>query len=283
MALDHGITWFDTAPPYGDGQAEALLGACLKGRRTQAVICTKVGIARPRTDPAKAWVRSMLRPLVKAAPGLRSLVAKGRGPAQRTPLTGASVTASLEASLRDLQTDCVDVLALHDPSMEDVVDHNVLSALDAAVTSGKARAISVAGAPDVALQGLLGSEVFRVVQFPFDAFTPVVETVKGAAPEAFCAIHSVLGSGGLQRAIRAVREVPRIAAALADTGYVGPSGPSDFLLDMALAENEDGVVLMSMFRPENIQRNVRRASGPVRAEAMRSLKAILQDGANGPQ
>ena len=51
-ALDHGITLIDTAPVYGLGNAEELVGRALAqyGKREQVIIATKVGLsgARPR-------------------------------------------------------------------------------------------------------------------------------------------------------------------------------------------------------------------------------------------
>ena len=47
-ALELGITFFDTAPTYGDGTSEILLGQALKADRDRVAIATKVG---PRDDP----------------------------------------------------------------------------------------------------------------------------------------------------------------------------------------------------------------------------------------
>lgn len=83
-ALSAGCNFFDTAPGYGDGASEVLLGQALKGRRREAVICTKFGHGGPDGEDF-------------SVSGLRS---------------------SLEGSLRRLQTDHVDVLLLHNPPAE---------------------------------------------------------------------------------------------------------------------------------------------------------------------
>src|SRR2546428_462372 len=70
-ALELGVTFFDTAPTYGDGTSETLLGQALKADRDRVAIATKVG---PRDDPRR----------------------------------------SLEASLRRLATDYVDLIQLHE-------------------------------------------------------------------------------------------------------------------------------------------------------------------------
>ena len=43
-ALDAGVTCFDTAPSYGNGHAEELLGAALEGHRENVVLVTKGGL-----------------------------------------------------------------------------------------------------------------------------------------------------------------------------------------------------------------------------------------------
>ena len=43
-ALDHGITWIDTAPVYGVGHSEEVVGKALKDRRHSAILSTKCGL-----------------------------------------------------------------------------------------------------------------------------------------------------------------------------------------------------------------------------------------------
>jgi len=43
-ALDLGITLIDTAPVYGQGHSEEVVGRALKGRRDRAILATKVGL-----------------------------------------------------------------------------------------------------------------------------------------------------------------------------------------------------------------------------------------------
>ncbi|MDP0498307.1 MAG: aldo/keto reductase [Verrucomicrobiota bacterium JB024] len=77
-SLEAGITAFDTAPMYGDGASETLLGEVLKHRREQIFLADKV----------------------------------------MAPLTAAGIKASCEASLRRLQTDYVDLLQIHWPDRD---------------------------------------------------------------------------------------------------------------------------------------------------------------------
>ncbi|MGH7671486.1 MAG: aldo/keto reductase [Gemmatimonadales bacterium] len=57
-AVDRGITFFDTAPTYGDGASETLLGRALKSRREAVTIATKVG---PKGDARTSLEDSLRR------------------------------------------------------------------------------------------------------------------------------------------------------------------------------------------------------------------------------
>src|SRR5580658_10577636 len=62
-AWEAGITLFDTARSYGFGEAEAVLGEFLRGKREQAVVATKFGIAPRKLSPLKR----VAVPIVRAA------------------------------------------------------------------------------------------------------------------------------------------------------------------------------------------------------------------------
>jgi aryl-alcohol dehydrogenase-like predicted oxidoreductase len=84
-ALDTGITVIDTAPVYGFGQAEEIVGKALKGgRRRHSIIATKVGLE---------WQDGK--------------VSRNSSPAR--------LRAELEGSLRRLQTDVIDLYQVHWP------------------------------------------------------------------------------------------------------------------------------------------------------------------------
>lgn len=86
-ALDRGMNFFDTAPGYGDGASETLLGVALNGRRAEAVINTKIS----------------------------------HGPDAATGFEPQRIRSSIEDSLQRLQTDYLDSVLLHNPPF-DVLD-----------------------------------------------------------------------------------------------------------------------------------------------------------------
>lgn len=124
-ALDAGVTLVDTAPAYGLGRAESLVGRAIEGRRDEVVLVTKCGLV---------WDTDKGRPFV------------GQDDKTIHRYLGAeSVRQELEASLRRLRTDHVDVLITHwqDPTTPIAETMEALLALKA---EGKARAIGISNA-----------------------------------------------------------------------------------------------------------------------------------------
>jgi predicted oxidoreductase len=118
--LAQGITTMDQADIYGGYTAEALFGAALKaapGLRDKIEIVTKCDIVAPVGRHAGARVKHY-------------------------DTSAAHITASVEASLREMATDRIDLLLIHRPDpLIDPDDTGV--ALDALVTAGKVRAVGV--------------------------------------------------------------------------------------------------------------------------------------------
>jgi aryl-alcohol dehydrogenase-like predicted oxidoreductase len=98
-ALDAGMTHFDTASNYGEGQSEAFLGAALGNRRDEVVIATKVGV------PIPGW--------------------EGSGGAQPR-----YVRQVLERSLAELGTDYVDLYMIHFPDPKTPIEYTLESMND---------------------------------------------------------------------------------------------------------------------------------------------------------
>jgi predicted oxidoreductase len=118
--LNQGITTMDQADIYGGYTAEAILGAALKaapGLRDKIEIVTKCDIVAPVGRHAGARVKHY-------------------------DTSAAHITASVEASLREMATDRIDLLLIHRPDPLINPDETG-TALDALVASGKVRAVGV--------------------------------------------------------------------------------------------------------------------------------------------
>src|SRR5207248_1505143 len=108
-AMDAGFRHFDLAPAYGDGLVERELGRILGLRRAQVHIATKFGIPfRPigaLPMPAYFFLRA-------AGKAMRTSFGARYGERDFRPQT---LIRSLDASLRRLRTDYVDLLLVHEP------------------------------------------------------------------------------------------------------------------------------------------------------------------------
>ncbi|MGY4344975.1 aryl-alcohol dehydrogenase-like predicted oxidoreductase/glycosyltransferase involved in cell wall biosynthesis [Bradyrhizobium sp. GM7.3] len=253
-AYQLGVNWFDVAPPYGDGQAEAILGSFLKGRRDEAVICTKVGIARPEISAIKRLLRSPARWAVQAFPGLRKQISRARSVGSRPPLEPATLRMSVEASLRLLKTDYIDVLALHEPTVEDCTNPLVIETLTDLCKEGLARTISIAGSHDSILAGIRASAIFSGAQFPNNPFSNNVDAMRQNAPpdRVFLVTHGVFDP-------EASKRLGQILLDKSDRPQIDRS-PAQLLMDYALAKNPAGTVVLSMYSSHHIVENCAKAS-----------------------
>lgn len=106
-AIDLGVNFIDTADVYGDGRSERLIAQVRKERSETLYVATKAG---RRLDPHTA-----------------------------DGYNAANLTQFVERSLRNLETDCIDLLQLHCPPTEVYYRPEVFGALDDLVQAGKIR------------------------------------------------------------------------------------------------------------------------------------------------
>jgi len=106
-AIDLGVNFIDTADVYGDGHSERLIAQLRRERGEQIIVATKVG---RRLEPHRA-----------------------------AGYTRANLTAFVERSLSNLETDALDLLQLHCPPSAVYNMPEVFAALDALVAEGKLR------------------------------------------------------------------------------------------------------------------------------------------------
>lgn len=134
-ALDEGITYFDTAPGYGAGLSETIVGEAIRGHRQDIAIASKVGV-KPGQTPAD-WTRSV------------------------------------EHSLERLGIDQLDVLQFHGNSWADqladwVTSEGVLDWLESMRDRGLTRFIGLtAEVPSSGLDRLINTGRFDVLQIAY--------------------------------------------------------------------------------------------------------------------
>jgi aryl-alcohol dehydrogenase-like predicted oxidoreductase len=137
-ALDLGVNFFDTADVYGDGRSERLLARLRRERREMFYVATKAG---RRLEPHTA-----------------------------SGYTRQNLTSFVERSLKNLDSDALDLLQLHCPPTEVYYLPEVFDTLDALATAGKLRFYGVS--VEKVEEGLKALEYPQVqsVQIVFNIF-----------------------------------------------------------------------------------------------------------------
>src|SRR6202140_2010923 len=144
-ALDSGVNLIDTAPAYGQGHSEEVVGRALKGRRERAIIATKVALE---------WDE--------------------HGNVRRNA-SAARIQKEIEDSLRRLKTEKVDIYQVHWPDPAVPMDETA-KAMQALYDAGKIRAIGVSNFSPAQMDEFAEPAKLHTVQPPYNLFERAAET-----------------------------------------------------------------------------------------------------------
>lgn len=145
-ALDRGITLIDTAPIYGFGRSEEVVGLALaeRGRREQVVLATKCGLE---------WHND--NDIARNASATR-------------------IRKEVEESLRRLRTEYIDIYQIHWPD-PGVPAEETAETMAALYREGKIRAIGVSNFSVEAMQAFADAAPLHVSQSPYNLFERGIE------------------------------------------------------------------------------------------------------------
>lgn len=257
QAQEEGITYFDTARLYGEGRCEGFLGEAFSHMREEVILATKVGIL-PSARDLMTRVRAKTATTLRRLAPLRGLVPE---PAIQYPEFGvfdrARMQQSFETSLTQLRTDHVDLLLLHECTLEDVRRPEVMDFLNQMVREGKARAVGIAPrAEDMTAIARSGVPFGDVAQF--DASLRSGFPPEGGASPALVVTHSCLGQRFRDTIDQMATNVPlrnSWSDALGkDAG--DPATIAQAFLAHAIQQNPRGIVLFSTTKPDRLRSNL---------------------------
>lgn len=266
-AVDAGITFFDSAPGYGDGLSERRLGLGLAGLRHKVVVATKIG------------------PDAMAA---------------------GKVTESVERSLRHLGSDYIDLIQIHWPSRS-IPLAETLGELEALKRTGKVRAIGLSNFGALDLADALAIARPTTNQLPYSLLSRAIEfeivpACKEAGVGVLCYSPLLFGllAGGYERAEQVPdgrarsrhfsparklirhkepgceRETFEAIAAIRRVAQ-GLSVPmSDLAAAWLLHQPGVSAVLTGIRRPEQADANVKAASLSLDRETLAELDRVSQ-------
>jgi D-threo-aldose 1-dehydrogenase len=253
-AYDAGIRHFDTAPSYGYGQAERVLGEAFRSNRNEITITTKFGIQPPRNQNLVGLARHIISPVIRHLPGIKSRLSRAAaGLASRARFSPDELRMSIDASLMALRTDYIDILLLHEAVVADLSDE-LLGELQHSVDAGKIRTFGVGS------EAVAAAELYRVdhrfcpiMQFEWS----VLSGEQPAYPRSFLITHRSL-SDNLARLHAWLGATPAVARTWSKELGVDVTNPavlSRLMLAAARYANLDGVTLFSSRKPCNIRAN----------------------------
>ncbi|MGI8868455.1 MAG: aldo/keto reductase [Mycobacteriales bacterium] len=212
-ALDRGITYIDTAPSYGDGNSETLIGEVMRHRRHECLLATKVN-----------WEGA----------------------------SAADVIGSVEASLRRLQTDHVDLVQIHGGvyRAEDArfIAGGPLDGLRTMRADGKLRHIGITVEEPWTARPLLAETDVEVVQLAYNLiYQQAARRFLDEATEAGVGLVTMrtMTSGIFQR-----------AAGLLAPEWQGAHDLYDACLKFVLADSRIHAPIVGMRWPDEVDRNV---------------------------
>jgi aryl-alcohol dehydrogenase-like predicted oxidoreductase len=173
-AVDQGINLIDTAPVYGFGVSEEIVGAALEGIRSRAVIATKTGLE---------W---------------------RDGKVYRNA-TRARIMQEVDDSLRRLRTDYIDIYQVHWPDPRVPVEETA-EAMRSLHEQGKIRAIGVSNFSVAQMARFRQVAPLHVLQPPYNLFERAIET--DILPYCLANDIATLGYGALCRGLLSGRISP---------------------------------------------------------------------------
>jgi hypothetical protein len=276
-AFDAGLTHYDVARSYGYGEAESALGDFLARRRDEVTVTTKLGLEPPPRSRGLAFAKLAARKTVAAAPPLRRLARRGAAHLVKSGrFAVADARLSLEASLRELRTDYVDLLLLHECRPEDLSEE-LLEFLRSSVRAGRVRAFGIATQVGASRAIVAGSPEFaRVVQVGNSVTAAAVDSapelwrsgvITHSALEGLDAVHRHVTESG----DRASRWSSAVGADCSDRGVL-----ASLMLSWACFANATGVVLFSSRHTANIRANAAIDLSQPRNEQAARLAGLVQ-------
>jgi aryl-alcohol dehydrogenase-like predicted oxidoreductase len=239
-AVAAGVTVVDTANIYGQGQSEQIIGDFEHSERHRFFVITKVGQYLPGgrafLSPIKAAVRRAAR-----SPIVSRYLRRARAGSLPKNFSPAAIAASVDGSLKRLRRPRVDLLLLHNPTLDDLRNGEASNTLVELKRSGLASSIGVSCESVDVAEEAVACGLFDAIQIPFSLSDRSYLGAASAARQSGLAVigREVFGGPrppgqpplGREQAAETVRRL--IAEDCMDILLVGSTNPTRFgrLLD----------------------------------------------------
>lgn len=219
-ALALGVTVFDTANIYGQGDSERIVGRALRGRADSAFVMTKIG----KQFSAKLRLLRPLKPLIKPlvrGRGVRDAVVATRLASMDPDFVRTGYDRLLARSLRRLGMARVDVLFLHSPPIEVIRDPAPIDQLRLLAEHGRVGRWGISIDHPDELHAALPLAGLGALQIPYDIVRAEPDAVARARAQGVLIVaREVIGAQpelSPDAAIRTAARDPQVDVALVGT------------------------------------------------------------------
>jgi aryl-alcohol dehydrogenase-like predicted oxidoreductase len=286
-ACDAGINFFDTADMYSQGESEILVGKAFRKKRGKVFIATKGGYCLPKQKRLIQLIKPFAKPIVQAL-GLRrsalpaSLSGTGTVSQDFSP---TYLRGAVEASLRRLQSDHIDLYQLHSPPREELIGNrlqDVLGLLSRLKTEGKIREYGIALDSVYDAVHCLDMDGIASLQMPFGLMD--LQALDGVFDRVFerqlgIIARGCFGGGALKQSLteadlRASEPQWERALQIRRLAEQMRRSPLEAALQFALCIERISVTILGMRTPEHVAANLQHyAAKPLSNEEKRELLA----------
>jgi len=284
-ACDAGINFFDTADMYSQGESEILVGKAFRNKRDRVFIATKGGYSLPRQKRLIQFIKPLAKPIVRALGLRRSAVPAALSGTVSQDFSPGYLREAVEASLRRLQSDHIDLYQLHSPPREELTGsrlQDALGLLGRLKTEGKIREYGIALDSVYDAVHCLDMEGLASLQMPFGLMDlQALDSVFDKVSERQLGIiaRGCFGGGALKQSLTEAElrasepqweralQIKRLAEQMQRSAL-------EVALQFALSIERISVTILGMRTPEHVATNLQYyAAKPLSNEEKRELLA----------
>jgi aryl-alcohol dehydrogenase-like predicted oxidoreductase len=282
-ACDAGINFYDTADMYSQGESEILVGKAFRKKRDKVFIATKGGYCLPGRKRLIQLIKPFAKPVVQAI-GLRRTTISAALPGRISQdFSPGHLRKAVEASLRRLQSDHIDLYQIHSPPREELTGtrlQDALGLLGRLKAEGKIREYGIAldSVDDAA--HCLGMEGIASLQMPFGLMD--LEALDGVFDEVSerqygIIVRGCFGGGALKQSLteadlRAIEPKWERVLQIRRLAEQMHRSPLETALQFSLCIERVSVTILGMRTPQHLAANLQYyAAKPLSNEERREL------------